>query len=149
MFVEVLRALEYAHAGGVIHRDLRPMNILVRTSDRQPIILDFGAACVLDEMDTTGLTTHAVGTLGYIPSEVLADPGLKTPLHDVHTCGVMLYEVLAGQRPDPANYSPLTLVDEAFDFLDDIVARAIAGVDQRTGSAAEFANQLESLRTES
>jgi serine/threonine protein kinase len=46
MFIEVTGAVSYAHQLGVIHRDLKPSNILVRTSDQQPIILDFGAPII-------------------------------------------------------------------------------------------------------
>ena len=145
MFVELLRGVEYAHAKEVLHRDLKPSNVLVRSSDQQPIILDFGAAYILSDADRTFLTSQAVGTLGYIPSEVIADPTLKTPLQDVYACGVMLYEALADRRPDPANYVPLTTIDSTWDALDDIIHRAITGSERRTRSAAEMAGQLTTL----
>src|SRR5262249_35554721 len=49
-FVEILSGLAYAHGSGVLHRDMKPTNIIVRTSDRQPIILDFGSAYMLDDL---------------------------------------------------------------------------------------------------
>ena len=145
MFIEVLSALEYAHEQDVIHRDLKPSNIIVRSSDRQPIILDFGSAYILDQLDTQDLTSQAVGTIGYIPSEVLIEPKKRSPLHDVYACGVMLYEALAGRRPDPANYAPLAKIDQAYGSLDSIVKQAIAGERKRISSAAEFASHLASL----
>ena len=71
MFREITTALAYAHGLGVLHRDLKPTNILVRHSDGQPIVLDFGSAYLLDELSSDSLTTGAVGTVGYIPKEVL------------------------------------------------------------------------------
>jgi serine/threonine protein kinase len=145
MFAEVLYGLAYAHQNNVIHRDLKPSNIIVRSSDRQPVILDFGAAYVLDEVDTKTLTTHVVGTIGYIPSEVLADPSLRSPLQDIYACGVMLYEALAGKRPDPANYVPMSIVRPKYQVLDPIVQQAIAGANVRMTSAQEFADRLSAL----
>lgn len=142
MFVELLRGVEHAHTKDVLHRDLKPSNVLVRSSDQQPIILDFGAAYILHDADRSFLTSQAVGTLGYIPSEVIADPTLKTPLQDVYACGIMLYEALADRRPDPANYVPLTTIDTTWDALNDIVYRAITGSERRTRSAADMAGQL-------
>lgn len=145
IFLEILYALAYAHDMDVLHRDLKPNNIIVRTSDRQPIILDFGAAYFLDELDEHNLTSQAVGTAGYIPSEVLADPGRRTPLHDVYSCGVMLYEVVAQRLPDPANYAPLGELDDSFGGLDEAVRGAIRGEGERTASALQFARELEEL----
>ena len=145
LFLELLRGVEHAHAKGVLHRDLKPSNVLVRNSDRQPIVLDFGAAYVLDDVDRTFLSSQAVGTLGYIPSEVVADPKLKTALQDVYACGVMLYEAFAGRRPDPADYVPLAETDPTWGNVDNIVQRAIAGSRQRTQSATDFAKELTTL----
>ena len=147
MFLELLRGVEHAHANGVFHRDLKPSNVLVRSSDQQPIVLDFGAAYILDDVDRTFLSSQAVGTFGYIPSEVMADPALKTPLQDVYACGIMLYEAFANRRPDPANYVPLTAIDPAWRNVNDVVHRAIMGSEQRTQSAADFARELATLLT--
>lgn len=141
-FLEILRGLEYAHGLGVIHRDLKPTNIIVRRSDHQPIILDFGAAYTLDDLDEQSLTTQAVGTLGYLPSEVIADPKSRSPLNDVYACGIMLYEVLAGRRPDPAHYVGLGTIRSDWRDLDKAVIGAIAGSAARTPSAHAMAEQL-------
>lgn len=140
--VEILKALEYAHSAGVLHRDLKPSNIIVRKSDGQPIILDFGSAYMVDQLNSNTLTTQAVGTIGYIPSEVLADPRIRSQLHDVYACGIMLYETLAGHRPDPANYQSLQTVRDEYSLFDPIVVAAIAGAARRTRSAGLFAGQL-------
>lgn len=142
MFVEVLTALDYAHQSDVVHRDLKPSNIIVRSSDTQPIVLDFGSAFVLDQLDSKTLTTHAVGTIGYIPSEVIADPTLRSPLQDIYACGIMLYEVLGGRRPDPANYVPLGSFRPECAALDRVVLDAISGANVRMTSAREFADRL-------
>lgn len=146
LFLDVTAALSYAHDHNVIHRDLKPSNIIVRDSDGQPIILDFGSAYLLDYLDSESLTSQVVGTIGYIPNEVLANPKIRSPLQDIYACGVMLYETVAGHTPDPADYVPLAQVDDAFDLLDPVIRRAIASSAKRTKSASELHAQLVDLR---
>jgi predicted Ser/Thr protein kinase len=141
-FVEILGGLGYAHAKGVLHRDLKPTNIIVRSSDSQPVILDFGSAYMLDDLDRKTLTSEAVGTAGYIPSEVLANPRTRSPLHDIYACGMMLYESFVGHRPDPQDYQPLKNAAVEYEPIDQIVVGAIQGASSRTKSADLFAEQL-------
>jgi serine/threonine protein kinase len=147
-FIEIVGALRYAHERNVLHRDLKPSNIILRHSDQQPIILDFGAAYLLDFLDSDSLTSQVVGTIGYIPSEVLANPKLRTPLQDVYACGVMLYECIASRMPDPSDYEPLSRIDEAYSSIDNIVQNAIAGASKRTRSAALLLEELKAVREE-
>lgn len=146
VFIEVTGGLCYAHESDVLHRDLKPSNIRVRSTDLQPVILDFGSAYLLDQMDSNTLTTAAVGTIGYIPSEVLADPKIRSPLHDVYACGVMLYEAAVGRRPDPANYVTLASQRADCECLDAIIQQAIAGAATRTRSMKELQGQLIAAR---
>ncbi|MBE2272385.1 MAG: serine/threonine protein kinase, partial [Anaerolinea sp.] len=90
-FLQVMRALEYLHRRGVIHRDLKPNNILVDV-DGQVRVLDFGLA-----LETEG-DEHLSGTLAYMAPETLASK-LTVPASDVHALGVMFYEALTGQHP--------------------------------------------------
>jgi hypothetical protein len=131
LFTEVLEGLRFAHIKGVLHRDLKPSNILVRESDTQPVILDFGCAYLRDEAGLASLTTTAVGSQGYIPSEVIAEPTLRTPQHDIFSCGIILYEMLARRQPDPREYQSLTLMDHSFAMVDSVVQRAIAPATSR------------------
>jgi predicted Ser/Thr protein kinase len=95
-------AVHHAHQRGLIHRDLKPGNILVDEAG-QPKILDFGVARVTDsDVEATQQTDvgQLVGTLAYMsPEQVLADPlGLDTR-SDVYALGVILYQLLAGRLP--------------------------------------------------
>lgn len=145
-FIEIVGGLAYAHHLNVLHRDLKPTNIRVRASDGQPIILDFGSAYLLDLIDSHSLTSQVVGTIGYIPSEVLADPKTRSQLQDIYACGVMLYECLAGQLPDSGDYVPLAATDRRYGLLDPIVQSAIAGASRRTTTAKELQEQLSEAR---
>jgi len=141
-FREILQGLEYAHSLDIVHRDLKPSNVIVRASDQQPIILDFGCAYTLDGADSASLTTTLIGSMGYIPSEVISNPKLRSPLHDVYACGIMLYEVLSGSRPDPAAYGPLALMNVEWKAIDRVIRDAIAPAPSRISSAAAFLDRL-------
>ncbi|MBS2031588.1 MAG: serine/threonine protein kinase [Deltaproteobacteria bacterium] len=140
--IEVLGAIEYAHANQVLHRDLKPSNILVRDSDGQAVVVDFGLAYVFDDATQESLTTAGVGTAAYVPHEVLANPKLRSPGHDIYSCGVILYEVIAGQLPDRANYHALANRDGALAPIDAVITKALAPAGGRYPSVAEFKNDL-------
>jgi serine/threonine protein kinase len=95
------RAMHAAHTQGIIHRDLKPSNIMIGTNKR-PIIMDFGLAKSMDAADNSGLTTTGtlMGTPQYMsPEQIDGDIKRIGPRSDVYSLGVILYELLAGQRP--------------------------------------------------
>jgi serine/threonine-protein kinase len=104
--LEVLAAIDTAHALGVLHRDIKPGNIL-RGTDGRAMVTDFGIAKIAedDSATTTGLL---VGTAAYLAPERLGGE-LATPVSDVYSVGVVLYEALAGRPPFRAD-TPLGLV---------------------------------------
>lgn len=142
LMAEVLHGLGHAHASNVLHRDLKPSNILVRASDMQPIILDFGTAFIIDDIDSKSLTTAAVGSIGYIPSEVLADPKVRSVLQDVFACAVITYELIARRRPNPQQYIPLATHDPDLAHLDELLLRALGAPDRRPATAELFRSAL-------
>lgn len=142
LMAEVLHGLEHAHKNNVLHRDLKPSNLLVRASDAQPVILDFGTAFIIDDLDSKSLTTAAVGSIGYIPSEVLADPKIRSVLQDIFACAVITYELIARRRPDPQQYVALTTHHPELAPLDELLIRALGAAGGRPASAAEFRSAL-------
>lgn len=102
LFTQVLRAVQFAHARLVLHRDLKPSNILVDAGGDVKL-LDFGIAKMLGDRASAGdsaLTRHggAPMTPDYAAPEQIAGRPLGTSC-DVYALGVMLYELLTGQRP--------------------------------------------------
>jgi Protein kinase domain len=95
---QVLDGLAHAHARGIVHRDVKPSNVLVEDTDGISIkLLDFGLA-QFDEADTLTNVGDVPGTLAYISPERLRGQE-ATPASDVWAVGVMLWEALAGQHP--------------------------------------------------
>jgi tetratricopeptide (TPR) repeat protein len=163
LFVKICDAVQHAHENGVIHRDLKPGNILV-DEQGQPKILDFGLARLIDS-DVQAVTMQTdvgqlLGTLPYMsPEQVAADPRAIDKRSDVYALGVILYEMLAGQLPldvharvlheavrvireeDPR---PLSTIDRAFrGDIENIVARALEKEkERRYPSAADLATDI-------
>jgi len=101
---QICEAVEYAHAHGVIHRDLKPGNVLI-DDNGEPRILDFGLAKATDQTDTTfnlsvSMPGQVVGTLFYLaPEQVDATSGEIDARTDVYALGVMMFEALTGSLP--------------------------------------------------
>lgn len=111
LVIRVCEAVSYAHRIGVIHRDLKPPNILVE-SDGSPKVLDFGVAKVVGADRGATLLTDAgqlVGTISYMSPERVDSTGPVDTRSDVYSLGVILYELLAGKPPiDVSGMSLLT-----------------------------------------
>ena len=101
LFQQVCAAVQYAHQHFVVHRDLKPGNVLV-TPAGAPKILDFGLAKVLDDDDhyaaVLSRTNERPMTPAYASPEQVRGGGVTTAT-DVYTLGLILYELLAGRRP--------------------------------------------------
>src|SRR2546423_135024 len=116
LMAKVARAVEYAHSRGVLHRDIKPGNILL--NDRgEPLVSDFGLAKLLDGNNdlTRSLTTF--GTAGFIAPEQAGGTAADfTPAADVYSLGAVLFIVLAG-RPPFLGSNPVFVIRQASETM--------------------------------
>jgi tetratricopeptide (TPR) repeat protein/TolB-like protein len=150
-------ALEYAHAHGIVHRDVTASNIMI-ARDGRVIVIDFGLA-IAANATSSGTSGYPVGTLSYIAPEVLKGQ-CASPCSDVYSLGVVLYELLTGAPPHAGElvpaviYSilnekparPATLRPEIPAELDRVTLRALAkDPSKRYQGAAHFAQELRAV----
>lgn len=154
---QVLGALEYAHRFGIVHRDIKPGNILLPKAD-WPMLADFGIAKLLHENDQLTMTGFIIGTAAYMSPEQASGQPLDGRT-DLYALGIVLYEMLTGRLPFQADTPMAMLSKHVYEppppprslnpalspALEAVVLRAIAKeANDRYQTAAEMAAALES-----
>jgi tetratricopeptide (TPR) repeat protein/TolB-like protein/predicted Ser/Thr protein kinase len=112
LMVKVARAVQSAHSQGLLHRDLKPGNILL-DGRGEPLVSDFGLAKWLDAASDLTRTLTIFGTPGYIAPEQAHGPTVRSgPASDIYSLGAILFDLLAGRPPFLGEHA-LTVVSQA------------------------------------
>lgn len=99
LLIKVARAMQHAHSQGILHRDLKPGNILL-DADGEPLIADFGLARKIGIDSGLTVTGQLMGTPLYMsPEQARGGSKELTPATDIYSLGTMLYELIEGRRP--------------------------------------------------
>ena len=109
---EVLEILESVHKENIIHRDITPANLIRRETDKQIVLIDFGAVKEISTFtaNSTGeiLTSQAIGTSGYMPAEQYKPRSVPQRYNDIYALGIIAIQALTGQRPTTLPQDPET-----------------------------------------
>jgi eukaryotic-like serine/threonine-protein kinase len=155
IIAQTASALHAAHQAGLVHRDIKPGNLLM-TPDGRVKITDFGIARIADQVPLTA-TGQVMGTVQYLSPEQ-ASGHAASPSTDTYSLGIVAYEALAGRRPFTGesqvaiamahiNEAPPELPVTVSEPVRNLVFAAIAkNPDQRPASAQHFARAAQALR---
>jgi len=142
---EILDALSYLHSQNppVIYRDIKPANIMLRTSDQKIVLIDFGIARTVTPGGQTEKTR--IGTSGYAPVEQCR--GKAEPRSDLYALGATMHHLLTGVEPLPFKFEPLRKVNSSISMeLEQIVMRALKdNLQERFSTAKEMKEAIVNL----
>ena len=155
--IQIMRALEHAHSRDIIHRDIKPQNIMV-LRDGSVKVADFGIACLQNNAQT--LTQDALGSVHYISPEQARGEHIDAR-SDIYSAGVVLYEMLTGRLPFEGDtavsvaiqhlssvpLAPSEIREDVPKGLELICMKAMcADINKRYASATAMLEDLESFR---
>ena len=141
-FANICSALEHAHSRKIVHRDVKPSNIMIAPEADVCILVDFGISFSATEL--TRLTSSpGLGTPGYMSPEQERGEEV-TVAADIYGLGIVLYESLAGTRPSVGGYRPLSAVNDSIPPSIDVLIQECLREEPtaRVTSATEFMNRL-------
>lgn len=106
---KVAIALHSAHERGILHRDMKPHNVMIEKSSDRPLVADFGLAKIVDSGQTVTYAGQVMGTPAYMSPEQAIDASKVTAAADQYSIGATLYHVLTGRPPLVAANAPETI----------------------------------------
>ena len=144
-FTQVAAGLDHAHSKGIVHRDVKPDNIVISSNDENATLVDFGIALTADDLNALTKEGYVIGTKGYMSPEQANGEELDGRT-DLYSLGITLYETLSGHLPHPGGYQSLAEKNEAIPpAIDDLIRDCLVQDRQsRIQSALDFIKRLRS-----
>lgn len=143
-FSQVAFALDHSSSLGIIHRDVKPENVIISKNGSAAYLVDFGIALTADDVRRITETGYVIGTPAYMSPEQRAGEELDGT-SDIYSLGLTLYECLSGHLPLAGQYEPLSDSNEAIPpSIDDLIKTClIPEKKRRLASAKEFTQRLQ------
>ena len=143
-FRQVASALEHAHALGIVHRDVKPDNIIITPDGQTAYLVDWGISLSAQEVKRLTNSGGAIGTPGYMSPEQQAGQDVDFR-SDLYSLGVTLYETLADKAIPQGQYEELAQLNQAIPpAIDELVRACLDARDRRPESAKVFTTRLTS-----
>ncbi|MBF0295554.1 MAG: serine/threonine protein kinase [Magnetococcales bacterium] len=137
MLIDICSALRCAHSNNIIHRDVKPSNIIHSSVSESYYLVDFGISLSKTDLETYPTIT-TLGSPGYMSAEQEKGESAE-PSDDIYALGVVLYECLSGSRPSIGEYAPLNDINDTIPTaIDELIKKCLQPRKNRINNIDDF-----------
>jgi serine/threonine protein kinase len=146
---EIAEALKHAHSQGIVHRDIRPSNIMI-AKPRQVRVIDFGLGIYLENelMSRLTRTGHSIAGGHFTAPELIANPRLIDPQTDIYSLGAVWYNLITGRAPAGSNIRQALYSHESItEDIADILLKCLEDSDSRYKNIDQVINEINKVKS--